>query len=145
MNYRIQLNDREIQSSTIWIRDTDGSTIGAVCVNMDYSNLIEAVKSIEKSISSARHTSDRLVKDTFARDVDELIEQSVNRFLDDEGLPGIEAMTTDNKVRLIRMLESRGLFQIRFSVQKVADLLNVSRASIYNYREEAASFQYIND
>ena len=39
-----------------------------------------------------------------------------------------------DKLRLIQALEERGLFDIRGAVNRVADLLDVSRATIYNYR-----------
>jgi predicted transcriptional regulator YheO len=43
-------------------------------------------------------------------------------------------MNYDDKLRLIQALEARGLFRIRGAVSRVADLLSVSRASVYNYR-----------
>jgi len=63
-----------------------------------------------------------------------LIGQALANFLQQEGIASVEAMSYDDKLRLIQRVEARGLFQIRGAVNRVADLLSVSRASIYNYR-----------
>jgi len=39
-----------------------------------------------------------------------------------------------SKLRLMAVIEKHGLFQLRGAAQRLADMLNVSRASIYNYR-----------
>lgn len=134
INYHSRLGPRNLQSSTIWIRDSEGTPIGAVCINVDYSELLQVRDLIEKLTGPPRDSSEFIVSDTFARDVDELIDLSVANFLHEEELTGVEAMRQEDKVRLIQVLEKRGLFQIRGAVNRVAELLNVSRASIYNYR-----------
>ena len=65
---------------------------------------------------------------------DDLIDISVAEFLRQRNMPGVEAMSQEDKLCLIRVVEEQGLFKIRGAVNRVADLLNVSRATIYNYR-----------
>ena len=144
MNYHSRLGPRNLQSSTIWIRDPQGAPIGAVCINVDYSELLQVRDLIDKLTTPPRESADLVVSDTFARDIDELIDLSVANFLHEAELPSVEVMRQEDKIRLIHVLEKRGLFQIRGAVNRVADHLNVSRASIYNYRSslkngEAAS------
>jgi predicted transcriptional regulator YheO len=134
LNYRARIGSHHLQSSTIWIRDTDGTPIGAVCINVDYSDLIHARDLLDKLATSTRHVSDLVVTDTFAKDVGDLIELSISEFLRQEGIEGVEALGNKDKLRLIQELERRGLFDIRGAVNRVADLLDVSRATIYNYR-----------
>ena len=134
LNYRARIGSHHLQSSTIWIRDTDGTPIGAVCINVDYSGLIHARDLLDKLATSTRNVSDLVVTDTFAKDVGDLIELSTSEFLRQEGIEGVEAMGYKDKLRLIQELEGRGLFDIRGAVNRVADLLDVSRATIYNYR-----------
>ena len=134
LNYRARIGSHHLQSSTIWIRDVDGTPVGAVCINVDYSGLIHARDLLDKLATSTRHVSDLVVTDTFAKDVGDLIELSISEFLRQEGIEGVEAMGYKDKLRLIQVLEERGLFDIRGAVNRVADLLDVSRATIYNYR-----------
>lgn len=134
MNYRARIGSHHLQSSTIWIRDTDGTPIGAVCINVDYSDLTHARDLLDKLATSTRNVSDLVITDTFAKDVGDLIELSVSEFLRQEDVQSVEAMGYEDKLRLIQSLEERGLFRIRGAVNRVADMLDVSRASIYNYR-----------
>ena len=134
LNYRARIGSHHLQSSTIWIRDTDGTPIGAVCINVDYSGLVHARDLLDKLATSTRNVSDLVVTDTFAKDVGDLIELSISEFLRQEGIESVEAMGYKDKLRLIQALEERGLFKIRRAVNRVADLLDVSRATIYNYR-----------
>jgi predicted transcriptional regulator YheO len=101
---------------------------------VDYSDLLQVRDLIDKLTAPPRESSDLVVSDTFARDIDELIDLSVANFLRQEGLSSVEAMRQEDKICLIQALEERGLFQVRGAVNRVADHLNVSRASIYNYR-----------
>jgi predicted transcriptional regulator YheO len=134
LNYRARIGEHYLQSSTIWIRDPQGNPTGAVCVNVDYSSLLRARDMIDALASSTESVSDLVISDTFARDVSELIKQSVREVLREEGLQHTEEMSYENKLQLIEKLEKRGLFQMRGAVNQVAAQLGVSRASVYNYR-----------
>jgi len=137
LNYRIEIDSRRLQSSTIWIRDQDGTPVGAVCVNMDFSGLLEARALVEKFVAPAMSTPGLVVHHTLARNPDELMELSVASFLRQNGIPDVESMTQEDKQNLVILIEQRGLFQVRGAAQRLADMLNVSRASIYNYRSRA--------
>jgi predicted transcriptional regulator YheO len=133
-NYRVKIDGREMQSSTVWIRDDAGVPVGAVCINVEYSQLLDAYQLLERMTKPARETPDLVVQDTWAKDSDELIDRSVTTFLRQEGMEGIRDLDKNGKLRLIHFLEERRLFRLRGSAQHIADLLQVSRASIYNYR-----------
>ena len=133
-NYRIKIDGRDMQSSTMWIRDEAGVPIGAVCINYEYSPLLNAYRLLETITQPVRETPDLVVQDTWAKDSDELIDRSVTTFLRQEGVEGIRDLDKDGKLRLIHFLEERRLFRLRGSAQHIADILQVSRASVYNYR-----------
>jgi predicted transcriptional regulator YheO len=134
LNYRIQIENRMFQSSTVWVRDAQGNPIGAVCINMDYSALQKARELLDSVLESTLSVNDLVINDTFAKNLDNLIELSARDFLRQRGLQSFSALSYEEKIQLIEYLEGRGLFQIRGASQRVADLLDVSRASVYNYR-----------
>ncbi len=134
LNYRIEIDSHRLQSSTIWIRDQEGTPVGAVCVNVDFSGLMEARALLESFAAAALRSPEMVVHNTLAKSPDELMELSVASFLRRNRIADIKSMTQDDKQRLIKLIEERGLFQLRGAAQKLADLLNISRASIYNYR-----------
>jgi predicted transcriptional regulator YheO len=134
LNYRIKIGSKELQSSTIWIRDDDGSPCGAMCINIDYEELSEASKILDRFIAPAKETPALIVQDTWAKDLDELINFSVISYMRRENIPQIENMTQFDKLKLVEVVEQRGLFKIRGAATRLAEILNVTRASIYNYR-----------
>jgi predicted transcriptional regulator YheO len=149
LNYRARVGSHHLQSSTIWIPGDNGTPVGAVCINVDYQDLNHARQLLDKLATSTQNVSDLMVTDTFAKDVDDLIGLSISEFLRQENIRSLESLGTGEKLRLIQVLEERGLFQIRGAVNRVAGLLDVSRATIYNYRSnlknEATSPQPVLD
>lgn len=133
--------DQQFLSSTIWVRDPEGEIIGALGINMDYEHILQ-MKSIVDSLTAVfQEKSDLLISNTFARDLDELLRNTVQQFLQQEAVHSIDDLTLQEKQNLIEIVEQRGLFKVRGAAQKLADMLNVSRASIYNYRAVAAESQ----
>jgi predicted transcriptional regulator YheO len=134
LNYRIKVGSKELQSSTIWIKDDHGTPVGAICINIDYAELNQASKILDRFIAPIKKTPDLVVQDTWARDLDELINLSVTTHLRQKDIPQIEDLTQDEKLNLIEVVEKQGLFKIRGAAKRLAEILNVTRASIYNYR-----------
>lgn len=137
LNYGIEIDSRQLQSSMIWIRDHDGTPVGAICINIDYFDLNQAFAFLDRYSAPVRKGPDRGVQVTLAKNMDDLIKNAVSEYLHQEGISDIEAMTQDDKQRLVETVEERGLFKIRGSSKRLANLLNISRASIYNYRANA--------
>ncbi len=134
INYQTRLDDRELQNSTVWIRDEAGEPIGAVCIMVDYTDLQQMRGLVDKLSTALATSSGMVISDTFARDTADLLDHAVAGFLRQHNISAIEAMSYDEKRCLINTVEERGLFRIRGTVNRLADMLNVSRASIYNYR-----------
>jgi predicted transcriptional regulator YheO len=134
LNYQIKINEHTLQSSTIWIRDPEGNPIGAICINVDYEDLREARALLDKMTTSTSNVPGLVISNTFAKDLDNLIELSAREYLLQRNLSNIDMLSLEEKLDMVDLFEKRGLFQIRGSVKRVADLLKVSRASVYNYR-----------
>ncbi|HEX6418608.1 MAG TPA: helix-turn-helix domain-containing protein [Acidimicrobiales bacterium] len=50
----------------------------------------------------------------------------------------LQELSREDKQRAVRLLDERGAFQLRKSVEEVADALSVSRFTVYNYLNAAA-------
>jgi len=137
INYT-QKGEHQFLSYTVWVRDPEGKTIGALGINMDYDHVLQ-VKTVVDSLAAVfQQKSDLLISNTFARSLDELLQNTVQQFLQQESIQSIDDLTLQDKLHLIEIVEERGLFKIRGAAQRLADLLKVSRASIYNYRAGAS-------
>jgi predicted transcriptional regulator YheO len=128
---------RELKSSTSYIRDSSGKVMAAFCINFnttDHHNAIQLLQNFVNKGAVAQGASgseeDRPEKMSFSIDhtVDSIFEQSVAEI---GKRPA--SMNTDEKVRLVKILEGKGAFQIRGVVNQVALRLGVSNFTIYNY------------
>ncbi len=142
INYRVELDDgRMLQSSTIFVREDDGTTLGCICVNLDMSHvalLRNAVSAVATALGVVDHEDiqpDRKVHETFPKTVDEVMAESVSEAIRDVGV-GPALMHKRHKVEVVRVLERRGLFLVRDAVDYVARELGVTRFTIYNYLNE---------
>ena len=124
---------RELKSSTSYIRDTTGEVIAAFCINFNTTDHHNAIQLLESFLN-------RRVISEPSMDEPEKISFSINNTMDSLFEQAVEeigkrpaSMTTDEKVRLVKILEIRGAFQIRGVVNQVALRLGVSNFTIYNY------------
>ncbi|MCP3900591.1 MAG: transcriptional regulator [Desulfobacteraceae bacterium] len=139
---------RELKSSTSYVRDSKGEIIAAFCINFnttDHHNAIQLLESFVNRGISANDTKDDMPeKMSFSIDntVDSLFEQAV---VEIGKRPA--SMITDEKIRFVKLLETKGAFQIRGVVSQVALRLGVSDFTIYNYLKKirAASGTSIRD
>jgi predicted transcriptional regulator YheO len=151
LNYETVLPDgRRMRSSTMIIRDVADNPVAALCINTDVSAW-SAVKAIvdamvspgpdlptdperERSTAAVPHAPQ---KEVFVRDVDELASYLISTTIGDVGIP-VSQMKKEHKVEVVRQLKQRGLFLLREAVEMIAESLEVSRFTIYNYVNELA-------
>jgi len=128
---------RELKSSTSYIRDSKGDVIAAFCINFnttDHHNAIQLLESfvnrgaVGKTAASDENDMPERMSFSIDNTVDSLFEQAVAEI---GKRPA--SMNTDEKIRLVKLLEKKGAFQIRGVVSQVALRLGVSNFTIYNY------------
>lgn len=127
----------ELKSSTSYIRNCQGEVIYAFCVNFnttDHHNAIQMLQAFVNKTVAQRGVAGRKTggpeKISFSIDhtADSFFEQSVTEI---GKRPA--SMNTDEKIRLVKILEKKGAFQIKGMVGQVALRLGVSNFTIYNY------------
>lgn len=144
IGYRTELpGNRAARSSTIIVRDpADGSPVAALCFNVDISELEAARTSISKIIDASPTTPDRLDSsgpmEIFPSSVHGLLDDAVRSAIEKVGID-VALMKKPHKLGVVSELLDRGVFQIRDGVEFVAEHLDVSRFTIYNYLNEIES------
>ena len=132
LNYRTKTKEgKELRSSSIFLRDGKGQIFGALCVNVDISGLLKAQEWFQEALGSAGATID----ERFERSVDEVLETLIQNAISSIGKNPAD-MTRDEKVAIVAYLETKGAFLIRYSVERVAELLGMTKYTIYNYLDE---------
>ena len=123
-----------LKSSTVFIRDEGGRTVGIFAVNYDITILRAMGDTIAEVVGtepSAPHEPEPIVR-SVADLLDDLIEQSVELV----GTP-VALMTKEEKVRAIRYLNDTGAFLITKSGPKVCKYFGISKYTLYSYLDEA--------
>jgi predicted transcriptional regulator YheO len=131
---------RRLKSITSVLRDARGKPIGLLCINHDIEALAGALELLNGLITlpAKPERSDAL----FSKDWREAINTIVGRFLKQRKTT-IAGLTSADTDALIAVLDKAGMFEIRKAVPYIAEVLKLSRATIYNRlgstRERAAA------
>ena len=132
LNYRTKAKDgKMLRSSTVFLRDEKDEVFGALCVNVDISELIKVQSWLQETIQVENPT----VEESFEQTVDEVLENLIRTAINSSG-KSISDLTREDKIAIVAHLEANGAFLIRYSVDRVADLLKMSKFTIYNYLDE---------
>jgi len=134
---------RNLKASTIFVRDDDGTIIGCVCLNMDLTVYQMAAKLIEQltstnDLDAGAGRDAGPVAEYFANDVNEVVRHILEEVVALAAKP-VALMDKQDKLEIVRQLEQRGVFLVRGSVDQVAQMLGVSRFTVYNYIDEIRS------
>lgn len=137
-NYLTQTKEGKIlRSSSVYIKNSQGETIGAVCMNLDISDFILAENTI-KSITMRNTTSD--VEEVFVKDVNELLDFLLQECQNEIGKP-VTHMSKEEKLKAIQYLDNKGAFLIKKAGDKVCKFFDISKFTLYNYLDDVRTTQ----
>lgn len=123
---------RILKSSTMYIRDPDGSIHYIFSLNYDITGLItmdQALKDLISTQSGSDHHPRKITHNVNDL-LDTLIEQSVALV----GKP-VALMNRDDKVTAIQYLNDAGAFLITKSGDKVSSYFGISKFTLYSYMD----------
>jgi D-arginine utilization repressor len=120
---------RRLKSVSAVIRDPDGRPIGLMCINHD----IEAFSGVLDQLLLLVGTPVPMAPATalFSGDWRERINEHIGTFLAEKNAT-LTGLGTNDVNHLIAWLDKVGIFEIRNATNYLADVLSVSRATIYN-------------
>lgn len=132
LNYlNTSIKGKKVKSSSILIRDNDGEVIGSLCINIDLTMLSTA----RTIINELMNVNDQTERESFPSSVADLENRLINQAIEKIGKP-IELMNKSERIDFIHLLDEMGLFLIKGGVNKVANMMDVSKYTIYNYLEK---------
>lgn len=111
--------------------------IGCMCINIDITDMAQGILAVEDFIRTAPPQPARTAEppEHFAHSIGEVLEAAIAGVVRDMGMP-VADMHKDDKLRLVDLLDRRGVFLVKGAVEQVAAVLGVSRYTVYNYLEE---------
>lgn len=141
MNFRTFGPSMEkFRSATLFIRDND-RLVGLLTINTKLTQLIQMREVLDSLINGNQKPADTNTSDTssdyyetvgvghsVAETIDMILSEACVRFEST-----LERFTLDEKMSIMREMESRGVFLVKGSVSEVSKKLNSSDATIYRY------------
>lgn len=126
-----------LRSTTIPITGEGNRIIGLLCINF-YTDipLSSFIRDFQFADCPSFQESKRTIE-TFADNTDELIDSTLNRVR--EQILNNAAISTQNKNKeIVIALYHKGIFNIKDSVVKVADLMGISKNTVYMHLRNIA-------
>lgn len=137
-NYPNRFPDgRPAKSTSIGIKNEAGEYIAALCLNLDVSVLSPVTLALSNLVATdtkhpehPEHPEQPLetLRDRTTRELRRTVEE-----LAAERAATPRSLSRQDKKELVRRLHRDGYFDSRDAAQTIADLLGVSRATVYNY------------
>ena len=130
-NYIKYTDDGKVlKSSTLFLRDESGRPVYALAINEDVTQMWQFEKYLREKNQSGRES------DVIVRDVNKLLEDSIK---DAQLMIGksYASMDKSDKQRFIKYLDDRGIFLISKSTQRICELLDIAKCTLYNYLDLA--------
>ncbi|MEU6593941.1 PAS domain-containing protein [Streptomyces sp. NPDC046881] len=131
-NYPNRFPDgRPAKSTSIGIKNAAGEYVAALCLNLDVSVLSPVTLALSNLVATDTDHRDQpleTLRDRTARELRRAVEV---RAAERAATP--RSLSREDKKALVRQLQRDGYFDSRDAAQTIADLLGVSRATVYNY------------
>jgi predicted transcriptional regulator YheO len=105
---------------------------GLLCINLDVSQLEKVAELLAAFVTPRQEQPPAL----FRRDWRETAQAKLHAWLKVRGL-NAKALTRDERIELIGVLDKDGLFEARRAVEHVAEMIGASRAATYGYLTQA--------
>jgi predicted transcriptional regulator YheO len=129
-NYFNKTTDgRMLRSSTLYFRDNEGRVIGSLCINTDITKMVEMRETLGEI---AMIPPDRNVEEVFANNVEELFAYFIRQSREIVDKAAAE-MTKEDRIEVIRFLDSKGFFLITRAGDEACKFLDISKYTLYKY------------
>ncbi|MEU1186267.1 PAS domain-containing protein [Streptomyces sp. NPDC005859] len=126
---------RLVKSSTMVLRDSTGAVFGALCVNVDVTE-VDRVQGLLAALAGAAGAGAEAPVTTFGDDIDSVVDALLDDRLRRQGQTWA-GLDRSRRLTLFRSLDERGVFAVRRAIEQVAARLGISRASAYSYLSQA--------
>lgn len=131
INYSFSAGERKIRSSSALIRDGSNNVIGMLCINFDLTRC-QAMKESLDAFLGASAPDD--VTEEPDPNVMEIINGLILKIIGDAN---VRELPRKRLVEIVKFMDDKGIFLVKGMIDKVADLMGVSRVTIYSYLDEA--------
>lgn len=132
INYTFESpNGKKIRSSSALIRNGNHDVVGMLCINYDVTRYELMKESLESFWGTPEQ--DHVVEEP-EQNVLEIIDDLILKII---GSAEIKNLPRKRLIELVKFMDDKGIFLVKGAIDKVAELMGVSKVTIYSYLDEA--------
>jgi predicted transcriptional regulator YheO len=136
LNYQsVTADGRSLKSTTMIFRDKNGAPKAAICINMDVTDILMFNNMVQEMFSLPDSGQEEEDTETFDQDVTSTLNKMANKIISRIGKQA-QSLSKDERVSIVRDLDSQGFFLIKGAIKILASKLMVSKFTIYNYLDQ---------
>lgn len=127
---------KKFRSSTLFIKDRAGQVQGLLCINFDADVYRKVAKDVLKLVNLSMDIEHIEMKTEQEQPVEKLYDNVRNiiyTVIDKDILESSAQLSPDQKKLAISKLKEYGIFDIKGSINEVADIMGMSESSVYRY------------
>ena len=117
---------RTFRSSTLFVKDEEGKTIGMLCVNVDITGLMQAREALDKFL---------LLEKLSPLEEKQAMQETYAETRAQFAAPP-ESLSAAEKRRFVSALSQKGGFLLKGAVSRAAAALGVSEQTVYRYLKD---------
>jgi len=120
---------QRIRSVTSVLRDDHQEALGLMCINLDFTVYEQALDLLEGLIRPTQTQAHPEI--LFQNDWRDQIKMEIRSYLISHDL-SLDTLTPESRKNIMALLDGKGLFYAKKSIEQTAAILGVSRATAYN-------------
>lgn len=128
--YETNWDGKKIKCTTVTIRDEKNKPIALICYNLDTSAFQEMQQSLNLFLNVKEDAANPV--EMFSARWQEKVDQAIDVYLLKHKLR-IGSLSTTQKKQLVEELSKEGIFFLKNAAPYVANKIQISRATVYNY------------
>ena len=132
INYLFQTTDgKTIRSSSSLIRDAENKVVGMLCINHDITEYQQMKQKLDAFLGVDAKQN---VVEEPDQNVIEILDGLILKII---GSADVKELPRKRLIELVKFMDDKGIFLVKGAVDKVAELMGVSKVTIYSYLDEA--------